>query len=150
MGVIIYAAALEADGKILVGGDFTGVGGATRQHVARLSNTDAAIQSLVVSSGGTVITWTRSGAGPEVARVTFEQSADGVAYTSLGDSSRVANGWQLTGQTLPTLQNVFIRTRGYYATGDVDGSGSITSSSRTPIPRPRTASAMIRSPPIRP
>ncbi|MCI0475522.1 MAG: delta-60 repeat domain-containing protein, partial [Anaerolineales bacterium] len=33
----VYALALQADGKILIGGDFTSVGGTTRNYVARLN-----------------------------------------------------------------------------------------------------------------
>src|SRR5207244_3600135 len=114
-----------ADGKILVGGAFTALGGAsgttTRNRIGRLTNTDAAIQRLSVTNNGSVITWLRSGAGPEVWRATFEMSADGVTYTPLGSGTRIASGWQLTGQSVPTQQSPFLRARGYYASGYVEG-----------------------------
>jgi hypothetical protein len=84
----------------------------------------------VTSPGGTVITWLRSGASPEVSRVTFEISTDGVAYTALGAGTRIAGGWRLSGQAPPIKQNVFIRARGYYATGYRNGSESIVESVR--------------------
>ena len=60
--------------------------------------------------------------------MTFESSTDGATYTSLGSGTRVAGGWQLTGQSLPTNQNLFIRARGFYQTGYFTGSGSIVES----------------------
>ena len=64
-------------------GDFTTLGGGgtgttSRSYIGRLTNTGAAIQSLSVTDGGGVVTWSRSGAAPEVWRVTFESSTDGV------------------------------------------------------------------------
>jgi uncharacterized delta-60 repeat protein len=131
----VFAVAVQADGKILVGGYFTTLGGggtgtAARSCVGRLTNTDAALQSLSVTTGGMVVTWSRSGAAPEVGRVTFESSTNGVTYTSLGSGTRVSGGWQLTGQSLPTNQNLYIRARGYYASGHQNGSGSIVESIR--------------------
>src|SRR5947208_4920385 len=81
--------AVEADGKILIGGDFNalspnGGGAVTRNLFARVSNDTAALQYLVVTK--TTITWTRAGASPELSRVTFEQSTDGgVIFTFLGN-----------------------------------------------------------------
>jgi hypothetical protein len=126
----VYALAMQADGKIVIGGEFTTLGGGgtgtmTRNRIGRLTNTGAAIQSLSVTGGGSVVTWSRSGAGPEVWRVTFESSTDGVTYTLLGSGARVPGGWQLTGLSLATNQNLYIRARGYYQTGYFDGSGSI-------------------------
>lgn len=125
---------MQPDGKVLVGGPFTGLGGGTgttpRSNIGRLTNTTAAIQSLAVSHGNSVITWSRSGAEPEVWRVTFESSTDGTAYTALGSGTRTAGGWRLTGQSLPVSQNLFIRARGYYATGYRNGSASIVESVR--------------------
>ena len=127
----VSALAVQPDGKIVAGGDFTslGDGGATtRNFIGRLTNPEAASQSLTVTSGGTVATWLRSGAGPEVDRATFESSADGVTYSLLGSGTRVAGGWQLTGQSLATNQNLHIRARGYYNSGVQNGSGSIAES----------------------
>ncbi|OFW26099.1 MAG: hypothetical protein A3H97_14130 [Acidobacteria bacterium RIFCSPLOWO2_02_FULL_65_29] len=132
---IVYALAVQPDGKILAGGNFTRLGGGagttTRNYLGRLTNTDAALQGLGVTGGGSLVTWLRSGAGPDVWRVTFDASTDGVTYTSLGSGTRVANGWQLAGQSLATNQNLFIRARGYYVTtGWTTGSGSIDESIR--------------------
>src|SRR5438552_4831593 len=131
----VLALAIEADGKILVGGNFTTLGGGgtgrtTRNSIGRLTNTDAALEALTVATDGTTITWYRSGASPEVDRVTFELSTDGINYAALATPTRIAGGWQLTGQALPTRQNIFIRARGFYSTGESDGSYSIAESVR--------------------
>jgi len=132
----IQTVALQPDGRILVGGAFTTLGGGglgtpLRSRIGRLTNTGAAFQDLNVNSVGNVVRWNRSGTGPEVSRVTFESSADGVTYTLLGSGTRVAGGWELTGQSLPIGQNLFVRARGDYGTGTHAGSGSIVESVRT-------------------
>jgi uncharacterized delta-60 repeat protein len=129
-----HSLALQADGKILAGGPFTHLGGGTgttpRLNIGRLTNTTAATQSLSASAGGAIITWLRGGSSPEVSRVTFEISTDGTNYTPLGDGTRIAGGWRLSGQSPPTKQNVYIRARGHYATGHRNGSESIVESVR--------------------
>jgi uncharacterized delta-60 repeat protein len=127
--------ALETDGKIVVGGDFTTLGGGgtgttPRNFIGRLSSPDPAGEVLSVDATGTSVSWFRAGALPEVASVTFELSTDGTNYSALANPTRVTGGWQLTGQTLPTQQNIFVRARGFYSTGESDGSGSIAESIR--------------------
>ena len=78
----------------------------------------------------TTITWTRGGSSPQFARVTFEYSTDNVNYTPLGDGTAVASNWTLTGLSLPTGQNFYIRARGYYRNGYETESESITESVR--------------------
>jgi uncharacterized delta-60 repeat protein len=133
--ITVRALSVEADGKILVGGDFTALGGGgtgttTRNCIGRLTNTDAALQELTIETDGTIITWYRSSASPEVDRVTFELSTDGINYIALATPSRTLGGWQLTGQSLPTQQNIFVRARGFYSTGESDASGSLVDSVR--------------------
>ena len=74
-------------------------------------NTDVAIQRLGVTGGGSAVTWSRSGAGPEVGPVTFDSTTDGVTYTSLGSGTRTPTGWRLNGLSLPSDQNVVVRAR---------------------------------------
>jgi uncharacterized delta-60 repeat protein len=128
----VMAVALQPDGELVAGGAFTGLGGGTgttpRNYLGRITNTDAAVQSLIVTGTGSVLTWTRTGAAPEVSRTTFESSSDGATYTLLGSGTRVTNGWQLTGQSLPLNQNLFVRARGHYPTGYLSASGSIVES----------------------
>src|SRR5204862_182956 len=72
----VNSVAVQADGKILVGGNFTslqpnGAGSATaRNFFARLNN-DAATQ-LLSAPDTTQLQWQRGGASPEVSQVTFE------------------------------------------------------------------------------
>jgi hypothetical protein len=134
---IVFALALQADGKILVGGRFTTLGGEARNYIARLSSDAAALQNLTLAGDGASLTWERSGAGPEVWRVTFEQSLDGVSYTPLGDGTRVSGGWQLSGLALPSGQNIWLRARGYYMSGLYNGSGSVIDSVRNVYLQPR-------------
>ena len=124
----VRALAVQADGKIVLGGDFTTLGGQTRNRIARLSSDTAALQNLAVNSSGATVTWTRSGTGPEVGRVTFEWSTDGATYTALGAGTRISGGWQLAGLALPRNQNLFIRASGYYVTGMYNGSASVVES----------------------
>jgi hypothetical protein len=96
-----------------------------------LTNTGSALRELAVTNVGTVVTWSRSGSGPEVSHVTFEFAFEDGAYTALGNGTRVSGGWQLTAQSLPANQNLSIRARGYYPTGAFNGSGSVVESIRT-------------------
>ena len=54
----VYSLALLAEGKVVAGGDFATLGGQPRTRIARLINTEPAMQSL--ASDGSTITWTRS------------------------------------------------------------------------------------------
>ncbi|MCX6854042.1 MAG: choice-of-anchor D domain-containing protein [Verrucomicrobia bacterium] len=89
--------------------------GQDRQRLALLPAPRPAAQSLGVNAVGSTITWVRDGGTPEVEQTTFESSADGLVWTSLGSGSRVSSGWQLTGLTLPTSQVYFLRARGSFS-----------------------------------
>lgn len=119
----VNALPLQADGKILLGGTFTSVGGQTRNYLTRLSNTGPASQTL--SATTSIITWTRGGASPEVDRVTFESSTDGANYTNRGNATRIGttSNWQLTGLSLPS-GNLYLRARGYQMFSGAYGDGS--------------------------
>jgi uncharacterized delta-60 repeat protein len=136
-----YPIAVQADGKILVGGIFHTIGGQPRNFMARLGNDTAALQNLVVSQ--TDIVWTRGGSSPQLSRATFESSSDNMNYTFLGNGTTAGSNWVLTGLSLSTGQNIYIRARGYYRSGLYNGSESITESIRnvflvesTPTPTP--------------
>ena len=124
----VYSVAALADGKVLAGGLFTNIGGQPRNTFARLSNDTAALQNLAVTP--TTVTWTRGGSSPQFTRVTFESSNDNVTYTPLGNGIASGSDWTLTGLSFPTGQNFYIRARGYYRSGDSNGSESITESVR--------------------
>jgi uncharacterized delta-60 repeat protein len=132
----VQALAVQADGRVVVGGSFLWLGGGgtgttARTSIGRLTNTGPAVQRISVWRGGDVVEWRRSGAGPEVGRVTFEGSFEGMFWGAPVDATRVAGGWQLVGQgLLPANFGLFLRARGYYATGNADGSGSMVESVR--------------------
>jgi len=141
----ISSLAIQPDGKIIVGGYFDNIGAKARKRLARIANTEAALQSLSVSNTGSAVTWTRTGASPEVWLTTFDQSTNGSTWTSLGAGTRITNGspsaahgWQLTGLSLPQEQTIYIRARGYGIGGMWNNSISIYESIRlsylTPTP----------------
>src|SRR5207245_10532469 len=111
--------AVQANGRILMGGAFTKLGGQSRTNIGRLINTGPATQSLAFD--GSTLTWMRGGTSPEVWRTTFEYSPDGASWTNLGGGSRIPGGWQLTGLVLPA--NTTFRARGYTAGGVDNASG---------------------------
>ncbi|MBC7909563.1 MAG: delta-60 repeat domain-containing protein, partial [Pyrinomonadaceae bacterium] len=82
---IVRALMLQADGKLLAGGYFANAGGQMRNLFARLTNDTPALQSFTAISNPlaffqTISTWTLGGASPQLSRVTFESSLDGVNY----------------------------------------------------------------------
>ena len=126
--VNIPAIALQADGKILVGGTFTSIGGQDRNVFARLTNDTAALQSLTVTP--TAVTLARGGSSPQFTRVTFEISPNNVTFAFLGNGTPVGSSWTLTGLSLPTGHTLFIRARGFYRSGGLNGSESVTGTRR--------------------
>ncbi len=137
----VYSITVQADGKILAGGGFTSIGGQPRSPFARLSNDTAALQNLAVTQ--TTVTWTRGGSSPQFTRVTFEYSYDNVNYFPLGNGTAAGSNWALTGLTLSTGQTFYIRARGYYRSGYLNGSESITESVRYVFIIPPTVLANI-------
>src|SRR3989475_11033081 len=122
----VNSLAVQADGKILVGGLFNTLGGQSRNYIGRLNNTGPAAQSLTFD--GSPLTWARGGTSPAGWRTTFEYSPDGNSWTDLGGGGRIPGlpggqegGWQLTGLALPT--NTTFRARGYTVGGYENGSG---------------------------
>ena len=141
-GGSVVALTMQSDGKVVIGGFFGSLGGGgfgtvMRHYMGRLTNTDAAIQRLSVfcpgcSPVGTVqtqVNWARSSAEPELGRVTFEASTDGVTYTQPTSATRVSGGWQAAIMGF-TESNWYVRARGYYVSGFGNGSGSIVESIR--------------------
>jgi uncharacterized delta-60 repeat protein len=125
----VRSVCLPADGKVLIGGNFTDLDGVPRHLFARLSNDTAALQDLSVTADS--ITWTRDGASPVFTRATFESSPDNVHFTFLGDATQVGPDWVLSGLNLPVDENIVIRARGYYRSGQNNGSESAVGSRRS-------------------
>ncbi len=120
----VSSLAVQVDGKILVGGDFTTLGGRARRYIARLNNSAPAAQNLM--RDGSTITWLRGGTSPEVWRTAFEGSTNGVDWVALGEGVRIEGGWQLTDLNFPT--NSTIRVRGYATGGWAGGSSWLVES----------------------
>jgi len=114
----VYSAAVQTDGKILVAGNFATLAGQPRSRLGRFNSTDPATESLTCDA--TTITWLRGGVSPEVARASFDASADGINWVSLGTGTRISGGWQLAGIAVPT--NALIRALGHATGGRYNGS----------------------------
>jgi uncharacterized delta-60 repeat protein len=120
----VSAIAIQADGKILIGGDFSSVGGVSRSKFARLTNDSYAISEITVTRN--TVTLRLDGSSPQTNLARFELSTDGGAtYTFLGNgtpslsgnaknrqlspTSPQASNFTLTGLNLPTGQDILIR-----------------------------------------
>jgi uncharacterized delta-60 repeat protein len=118
----VYSVALQKDGKVLVGGDFSSFDGIPRAFLVRLHN-DPATEALTVTSSSRV-QWLRGGAGPELEQVTFEASNDGGStWVPLGAGTRINGGWEKTGLNLASAGTV--RARGRTSGGALNGSSGI-------------------------
>ncbi len=92
----ISAIALQKDGKIVVGGDFTTIDTQPRNRMARLSADSAALQALTLSTDGKTITWNRNQSSPEVHDVVFHESANNSVWSKITAApTRTADGWEL-------------------------------------------------------
>jgi uncharacterized delta-60 repeat protein len=103
---------IQSDAKMLIAGSITNVGGVARNGVAKISwNRDGAVQDLTLSNG--IASWRSVFNAPQIHRVIFEKSDDGISYTFLGEATPQVDGitWQLTGVT---VSGGYIRARGLY------------------------------------
>jgi uncharacterized delta-60 repeat protein len=117
----VKCVAVQADGKVCFGGDFTSYNGSARSYLARANN-DLATQSVAIPSSLRV-QWLRAGAAPEVHEAGFEISPDGLVWTTLGAPARIVGGWELAGLNLSGTG--YLRARGRAAGGQFGGSSSI-------------------------
>ena len=118
----VVSAALQEDGKLLIGGNFGKVNGTAIYSFARLLN-DPASQELTVPSGERV-QWLRGGSSPEVDRVSFDLSTDGGAtWTGVARGTRIAGGWEAAGMRL--TGDGLIRARGFARGGFYNGGSSL-------------------------
>ncbi len=91
--------ALQADGKLLVGGLFDQVGGRPQRGLGRFVALPPAVDDLRWERD--TVTWRRGGSAPEVSRAVFEFSTDGREWWALGAGARIAGGWELKGVSVP-------------------------------------------------
>jgi uncharacterized delta-60 repeat protein len=121
----ISGVAAQSDGKLAVIGNFTLADSQSRQYTARVVTGDAAVSTLTGQPSGSnvVVTWTRTGDGPELAQApVLMHSTDGVNYTSVGTMTRIANGWQ---ETTPYNFNgapFYLQATGFTSGGAGNGS----------------------------
>ena len=99
---------IQPDGKILIGGTFTSVGGISFSNMARINNYPATQSS---SFDGATINWMRTGSAPEVWNAYFAVSTNGTDWQNLGGGQRITAGWRLLNQSL--YLNSSIKIRGY-------------------------------------
>jgi uncharacterized delta-60 repeat protein len=124
----VYSIAVQADGKILVGGDFTVLGGQSRSRIGRLNNTEPASQELVFE--GDTATWLRGGSSPEVWHASLG-IWDGTAWTVPEAGERIIGGWQWSLPPLPPAATV--RVRAYATGGRYNGSAGVVQIGAGPL-----------------
>jgi uncharacterized delta-60 repeat protein len=121
----IYGLAAQANGEVIAAGNFTLVNGQARQYAARVTLADAAVSRLAgLASGSNVVaTWTRTGAGPELAHAPIlMHSSDGVNYALVGAMTRIANGWRMTAPYNVAGTPFYLQAIGVARTGAGNGS----------------------------
>jgi uncharacterized delta-60 repeat protein len=95
---------IEADGSVLVAGDFPNMETVREARLVRFQNEPASVS--LQATDGTTLRWLRSGTAPEVGDVTFQgKSASSQEWTLLGKGTRIAGGWELSGLTLSSLRH---------------------------------------------
>jgi uncharacterized delta-60 repeat protein len=119
-GIVNSITVLE-DGKIIIAGDISKVGGADVGYVARLLN-DPITQTLE-PTGSNGVEWLRGGSLPEAVEVAFDISTDGgTTWTLLGKGVRSEGGW--TWRSTTTLPaSAQLRGRARTVGGFNNGSG---------------------------
>ncbi|MFO1484682.1 MAG: choice-of-anchor D domain-containing protein [Verrucomicrobiaceae bacterium] len=122
-GNTVNGVVIQPDGKIIIGGQFSNVGGQPLNHLARLDGNK--VTSVLTVPSLSYLTWERGGGTPETSDVWFDLSTDsGSTWTTLtGTVSRSPSGWQQTGISLPATGH--IRARARISSGGFNGSSSI-------------------------
>ncbi len=116
----VSALAIQPAGKILVGGSYTNLGAQARSGIGRLEAAGPVAEEWMLA--GDELTWTRSGAAPEIWRATFDCSTNGVSWSPLGDGVRTAAGWKINGvASIP--RSAKVRATGWTTGGRYNGSG---------------------------
>ncbi|MEO8802473.1 MAG: hypothetical protein ABI304_02390 [Rudaea sp.] len=121
----VFALASQMDGSTIVTGNFTVVNGQSRQNMARVTIADLAVSKLTgqASGGNAIVTWTRSGSGPELAQPpVLMHSNNGTTYTSVGTMTRISTGWQFTAPYNVAGAPFYLRADAYTSSGAGNGS----------------------------
>jgi uncharacterized delta-60 repeat protein len=127
----VFSVGIQSDGKIVLAGAFQQLDGQVRHYAGRLTNPDAALQTLRVGANRASVEWLRAGASPELAYAWFELSLDdGDTWLPLGDAQRISGGWSLSSLSLPRNVPLLVRALGRAASGTGNGAGSLFESRR--------------------
>jgi uncharacterized delta-60 repeat protein len=112
----VSALVLAPDGKLIVGGTFSEIGGQSRYLIARLKPSVQAKITLTVGSDNQSIEWLRSDSSPEILAATFEVQEDGI-WGSPIEATRFTSGgvpgWRApVAEPFSTDKLLYIRARG--------------------------------------
>ncbi|MDR3385753.1 MAG: hypothetical protein P4L92_01770 [Rudaea sp.] len=127
----IYGIAAQTDGGIIAIGNFTLANSQARQYVARVATGDAVVSTFTGQASGsnTIVTWTRSGDGPELAQPpTLLHSTDGVIFSAMGAMTRIASGWQETVAYSFNGAPFYLQATGFTSAGAGNGSPGLVDS----------------------
>ena len=118
----VYAIAVQADGKILVGGDFTSIGGQTRNRIARLDATTGLADSFDPNANGPCLFNRGAGGRQDFSGRRFHNaSADRRATASPGSMPRPA--WLIRSTRTRTVLSIAIAVQ---ADGKILAGGDFT------------------------
>lgn len=123
--------AAQADGKIVVVGNFTLANAQARNEIARITTGGYVKNALFVQPGASNVTatWIRAGDGPELVQApNLEHSTDGVNFMIVGPMARIANGWQVTAPYNVHGALFYLRASGTNSNGAGNGSPGQTAS----------------------
>lgn len=110
----VSCSAIQFDGKILIGGLFTGIQNQNANWFGRLI--DMASQSTNrVYFDGTNVYLFQNGSVPQFCKTTFEYTLDGVNYLRLGNGQHSGNYWKSANMSVPVTAT--IRVRGFETGG---------------------------------
>jgi uncharacterized delta-60 repeat protein len=108
--LVVNQIAIQADGKVIIGGEMNRAYTNNGPVLARLNNEPAVTR--LKREGTTTLRWLRGGSAPEVSDVSFEIStAAAPAWTLLGFGVRIPGGWERGGLSLPATGQVRARGR---------------------------------------
>lgn len=88
---VVHSLSLQQDGKVLVGGWFSGIAGVPGIRMARLHNEPAT--STLERAGSLKIRWMRGGSAPEVGDVVLQRRKDDT-WEPLAKMTRIPGGWE--------------------------------------------------------
>ncbi len=120
---IVYSAAIEPSGKVIIGGTFSSVGGTARYCLARLTASQVPVDELSVS--GSTVSWIRGPLSPAFSSVNFETYRNG--WFDLGTPQRTIEGpnerWFLSSGSISN--GLPYRVRGFMSGGRYSSSSGI-------------------------